>query len=419
MTPDTDPIARYERFRQADPDNPNLIQALGDLYHRAGRFDQALACFADGLRVEPGNAALRGRLAMVWISQHRFAEAEQQLQELVADSPGDPALWHNLGLAQFHQKKFDAARDSLATAEGKGARAPETYSHLAHAWHHLGDVQRAREAAQRWAQVSPSAAAEGYLSLVELDCGDYDAAFARADATLAKDPDNVDANVVSGVNALEQQQIERAESQYATASRLEPDNPRAWVGVALVRLHHREHARAIEAFERALALSPRNVGTIIALGWAQLSIREHVAAEKTFRRAILVDRTFGEAYGGLASALVMQNRRDEARREIERARRLNAGGFGAVYAQSVLLALEGRQPLGERLMTKALQRSVRPGTPSLYEYSRTFLRQLPAPTGPEAGPGPAATGPATGPASGPATTGPDPEPVDSGPPPSA
>lgn len=399
-----DSIERYERFRLADPGNAELLMTLGELYHRGGRFDEAAACFDDGLRTAPGHAGLRSRLANLRISQHRFAEAEVGLLALVAEAPGDPALWHNLGLAQFHQKKFDAARNSLAAAEGKGARAPETYSHLAHAWHHLGDVQRAREAAQLWAQVSPSTAAEGYLSLVELDCGDFDAAYQRADATLAQDPNNVDANVVSGVNALEQQQIARAEAQYAIASRLEPDNPRAWVGVALVRLHHREHARAIEAFERALALSPRNVGTIIALGWAQLSIREHVAAEKTFRRAILIDRTFGEAYGGLASALVMQNRRDEARREIERARRLSAGGFGAVYAQSVLLALEGRQPLGERVMTKALQRSVRPGTPSLYEYARTFLRQLPA---------------AAGTASGPASTGPDSEPVDSGPPPSA
>lgn len=79
---------------------------------------------------------------------------------------------------------------------------------------------------------------------------------------------------MSGIRALETHEIQRADHQFDTASRLEPDNPRAWVGVTLVRLYHGEHARAIEAFNRPLALSPLNTGTIVALGWTHLAIRE-------------------------------------------------------------------------------------------------------------------------------------------------
>lgn len=380
-----DLIARYEGYRRVDPGNVLLLVSLGQLYHEAGRFEDAATTFREALAIDPAHAGARSRLASVLISLHRFAEAEELLQPLAEAAPTDAALQHNLGLVRFHQRKFEAARQAFAAAREGGDA--ETWAHLAYASHHLGDMDTAREAASQWAALAPSSRAEGYLSVVELDCLDHEAAYRRANALLQSDPDNADALVVSGVQALELQDMERAAGHYENASRLEPDNARAWVGVALVRLYREEHTRAIEAFERALALDPRNTGTLVALGWTHFARRDYPEAENVFRRAIEIDRNFGEAHGGLASALVMLNRREEARSEIALAKRLSPQGFGHLYARSVLLGLEGKKDLGAQMLDRAFDRSTRQGLPSLLEQARVFMgrRQPPALPPPAAG----------------------------------
>lgn len=387
MSAAPDIIARYEGYRQVDPANVMLLVSLGQLYHEAGRFDDAAATLREALAIDPAHAGARSRLGSVLISQHRFADAEALLQPLAEASPGDAALQHNLGLVLFHQHKYEAARQAFAAARSGGDA--DTWAHLAYASHHLGDMDTARQAASQWAALAPSSRAEGYLSVVELDCRDHEAAYRRANALLQSDPDNTDALVVSGVQALELQDMDRAAGHYEKASSLEPDNARAWVGVALVRLYREEHVRAIEAFERALALDPRNTGTLVALGWAHFTRRDYPEAEAVFRRAIEVDRNFAEAHGGLASALVMLNRRDEARAAIALAKRLSPQGFGHVYARAVLLGLDGRKEQGAKLLDHAFERSTREGLPSLMEQARVFMGRRPPPTlPPPSSPGP-------------------------------
>lgn len=382
-----DSIARYEGYRRADPGNARLLLTLGDLYHEAGRFEEALATFGDAAAAAPGQAAARSRIASVFISLHRFEDAEATLRPLADEQPDDPALCRNLGLALYHQSKFEAARDAFARAVEHGGKADavdsENWLYLAYASHHLGDMESARRAADRCAELAPSPRVEGYLSLVQFDSLDHQSAYRHARSALDADADNVAASIVSGVEALECSDIDRAERLYTNASTLESSNPRAWLGVALVRLYKQEHARAVEAFERSLAFDAKNTGTLVALGWAHLTAQNYLEAHRAFERAIEVDRNFAEAHGGLAAALVMQNRGEEARREIELAHRLAPQGFGAVYAQAALLGLEGKTEVGTRLLDRAMQRSVRPGMPTLHEQVRLFMHKRQPPRLPE------------------------------------
>lgn len=372
-TAPSDPIARHERYLAADPANPLLLRALGDLYHQAGQLEQALGCYEKCLAQDAGDAAAQSRIAGVRISQQRFAEAEQALQALIDRGDPDPVLFHNLGVSLYHQQRWADAAAALQKARDGGLEEPDTLRHLAYALHYLGDTARALEICDAWLRLAPSASAAGYRALLQMDDGDMAAAVASANEVLAAEPDNANANLVRGMWATEQLEIDDAAGRFERLTRAEPDDPRAWLGLALVQLYRQEHAAAIASFERALTFMPDNVGTIVALGWAQFTHNEIVAAEKTFRRAIGIERNFGEAHGGLAITLVWQNRRMEARREIALARRLDPKGFGLVYARSVLLALEGRRAQGEQLLAKNLERSVRPDGLTLVEGIRVFL----------------------------------------------
>src|SRR5712671_1919122 len=99
-------IGKYESYIKADSSNPLLWVALGDLYHRAGRFEEAVASFERSEIESPRGSAAKSRIAAVRISQHRFAEAEAILRELLEAEPQDAALLYNLGLAQFYQDRW-------------------------------------------------------------------------------------------------------------------------------------------------------------------------------------------------------------------------------------------------------------------------------------------------------------------------
>lgn len=374
-TGDEAAIERYQRYLEDDPANTLLLLSLGDLHHRAGHLQEAAACYERSLAISGSNAVARSRLAAVLISQHRFAEAEAALAPLTESEPDDASLWHNLGLARYFQKRWREALDAFERAQTLGLDLAENFAYLTYAYHHLGATEKARALASKWLQRAPTAATRGYVALLEMDAGNMEAAAQQAEAVLAEMPDNTDAGVVVGMWSIEHQDMERARVEFERVTRAEPDNPRAWLGFALMATYLQQHDDALAAFERTLALMPANVGITVAYAWEKYAAKDIPGAESMFRKAVEIDRNFGEAHGGLAAMLVMQNRREEARREIELARRLAPEGFGWVYAQSVLLALEGQRARGEKILAGALDRSLRPGGPTLMENIRVFLDQ--------------------------------------------
>ena len=74
--------------------------------------------------------------------------------------------------------------------------------------------------------------------------------------------------------------------------------------------------KAIQTLEKALKELPNQIGALIMIGWAYISKQNMTMAEKAFRRAVAASPSFGEAHGGLATALAFQKRVKEAQEEI-------------------------------------------------------------------------------------------------------
>jgi tetratricopeptide (TPR) repeat protein len=371
-------IARYEAYLRADPENATLRVALADLYHRAARFDDALAALQPCLDDEPGHAVARGRVAAVLISQHRFVEAEQHLRELASGDDASAPLLHNLGLALYYQSRWSEALDAFSKARALGLDSREAQAsnlrYLTMTLHHLGDTAAALEAGLQWAELNADGAG-GYVALLEMDHGEMAAAHRRAAAVLARDPGNIDAAVVEGMWDTERQDIDSAAAHFERVVRAEPDNARGWLGLGLIHLHEERNDAALQALRNATRLMPRHAATLTTLAWAHFIARELSAAEQTFREAIALDRGFAEAHGGLALTLVYLKRYTEARRETRIALRLNPATFGAVYAQGALMALDGKRAQGEAGIAQALQRPVMADGRSLIDHLQVYLRR--------------------------------------------
>jgi tetratricopeptide (TPR) repeat protein len=86
-----DALELLEKRRAMGPlDQPETLH-LGDLLRREGRFDQALALYADLLAKSPEDMAARADRAETFLWMGRHAEAEQAAQEMLARMPGSRA----------------------------------------------------------------------------------------------------------------------------------------------------------------------------------------------------------------------------------------------------------------------------------------------------------------------------------------
>jgi tetratricopeptide (TPR) repeat protein len=372
-------IERYEKFALVDSTNAPLQLSLGDLYHQAGRFDDAIAAYGRCLDISPGHPAARSRTASVMISLHRFADAEKILSELIAGGETDAALFHNRGLAQYYLAQYDDAITSFVEADGRELKSPSNLTYWARSLHHLGKLPEALEICRRWVEIDPGAESKSYLALLTMDNGNPQEAGELALEVLKQNPENVDANIVAGSARTERQEMDEARSNFETALAGQKENGRAWLGLGLVHLYNQEIPEAIDALKNAVRIYPDNPGIIGTLGWAQLIARDFVASEKTFEQALKVDRTFSESHGGYAAVLAVQGKADLAQHEIKIAKRLDPNSFGADFAQSVIMANQGQQQAGAEHFAKALDRTPREDLLPLIDQLRIYATKKGAP----------------------------------------
>jgi tetratricopeptide (TPR) repeat protein len=379
-------ITKYESYVRADPHNGLLWLELGDFYHRARRFEEAIACFERCLAESPDTVSARSRMASVRISQNRFSDAQAILLELLRAEPENSALHFNLGLARFYQDQWSEANDCFSRALSLGLKSRDNLAYLTRSLHHLGKMREAIEFCSQWQAQAKDDESQAYLALLEMDDGNMARAQELAQEVLTRDPENLHASTVIGSYSVEQQEMETAEKLFQNILRREPENPRAWLGLGLVRLYRQEHVGAIVALEKAVQLMPDHSGTIVALAWVRLAAKDLPGSEKTFRKAIAVDRNFAEAHGGLASALALQVRVDEARQEVRLAHGLDAQNFGGHFAQAVLLKIRGKDEMAKKLLADLLQHAPAPDSQSLIEHLRVYgAKQLQKTPPPRAG----------------------------------
>jgi len=373
--PESDKIALYESMLEADPANALIKLNLYDLYHRAGELDKAAEGFNKCLDDPDHGPTARSNLAKVRLSQQDFPAAEALLQELIDAGDTDAALFHNLGISLYCQQRWDEAESAFATARDGGLTLGNNLRYLAFSLHHQKKTEDAKDAVQQWLDLGPSDDAAGYLAVLELDLGDRDAAQQAADLALEQNPDNADAVWVKSVGFMEQQDMDQAERLLLRVLDKQPDSFRALNGLGMVYYYRQEFDKSIRFLEKALTVSPKQVGPLVAIGWAHLSKQDVFGAEQAFRRAIGVEPKFGESHGGLAVSLALQNRVDEAQRTIKIARRLDRRGFGALYAQSILIATQGKPDLAAKIIERALKQPLGPGAPNIEESISKYFQQ--------------------------------------------
>lgn len=128
-----------EELRRRLAKAPNDIEAWNDLgLALAGqaRWQEALACFDEILRRQPGNAPTLYNSA--WVLHHlgRNIDVEERLRGFLKQSPDTARAWNHLGLALLDQGRIDEALPNLRRAVELEPGNTESQSSLLFALYH-------------------------------------------------------------------------------------------------------------------------------------------------------------------------------------------------------------------------------------------------------------------------------------------
>jgi tetratricopeptide (TPR) repeat protein len=213
----------------------------------------------------------RGQLL---IQQQRYADAERELRQGVAEDPQNPLGHSLLALALSEQKRVDEALSEART--GIGLAPDLAHGHYALAWV-LSKADRTTEA---------KAAIEEAIRL---------------------NPDDADYYSLLAAIYLRKEQWREALDAALEGLRVEPDhvgctNARA---IALVQLGRKEEAA--HTIDAALAREPENAVSHATQGWALLHQNQPQAAMLHFREALRLDPNLAWAQSGIVEALKAHN----------------------------------------------------------------------------------------------------------------
>ena len=333
-------LALLETYLRQDPGNESLRAEFIDQLIQAGRFDDAQVHAETALRLSPGDAPSRYRLAVIEHHSNRLQEARDLLAGLVADGVVEPAVRFELARVQSARNELDACAQTLrALAEQELPEFLAAQVALLHVrlLHRQGDLEGAVAHAERFLKAAPdSPEVTAALATLYLDgqrVQDAAALYQRAEAA---GPLNSEMLAAGGFVALDAADLAAAQQRFEHSLSISPGLGRSLLGLGLVHAAAGRLGPATTALGEATRSMPTHLGSWHALAWMQLLGKDVDAAERSFNEALAVDRTFGDTHGGLAIVAALRGDRATAEGHIRTGQRLDRRSLNVGLASTLL-----------------------------------------------------------------------------------
>ena len=144
--------AAMERYREAIRLKPDSVPAhynLGLALLKVGKPEEAIAPFRDAARLKPGSAPLRNNIGVALMTAGQFEEAIEVFHQVLALKPDMWRAHDNLGMALKRSGRFEEAIHHYKLAIKHHPKGLEIYGHLADAYAHANQPEKAFATAER------------------------------------------------------------------------------------------------------------------------------------------------------------------------------------------------------------------------------------------------------------------------------
>lgn len=259
--------ALYRRYLKGDPDNAEVLHALGGLCYQLEDFEAAGCYLQMAHEADPANLEFLGDLGAFNTMRGEHEAAIGCLRRVVEQAPGYAQAWYNLSMALYGAQRFSEAVRALESAVAAAPDFAGAYCNLGRILRELGQLKKAEESYRKAIAVQP------YLAEAHYGLGEV---------------------------LIEQERADLASESLHKAYRLDEQNPKIALRLAeaLGLTGHTEHA--IELLQNMAQRHPQVAAFYTALGGFLHNAGRLEEAEAAFRRALALEPDAINAWHGLA-----------------------------------------------------------------------------------------------------------------------
>jgi len=181
----------FVEVARLEPRMESAHLALGRLYQRTGRLDDAAKEYRTTLSISPRTSAAVASLAQVLLAQNRLPEAREVLESALARGVQDADVYFQTGILEATTKNWERARFAFAKTMALDPRRDDAAANLARVAYEQGRIDEAIADYERALRIAPRNG--DYLvrlgSLYQREKGDRQRALGYYQRALALDPD--------------------------------------------------------------------------------------------------------------------------------------------------------------------------------------------------------------------------------------
>jgi tetratricopeptide (TPR) repeat protein len=249
-------VKAYERGLEVEPENVELLNAMGFALFQQGKSEEAVGALEKALAVDPKHWKAHNNMALASIDIGELEMAEAHYRESLAIEP-QPAIYNDLGFVLERQGlPYEAVEMYRKSLELDPESATAHYN-LAASLARSGEFAQAEPHFRAAIEKNPSTQAYTGLGIVLWQQGRGDEAIASLQNAIKADPKNASAYDQLGTIQVEQGKLEEAASTYRSLVRNQPSAAaHQELAQVLKRLGRtdearKEMAKALERSQRA------------------------------------------------------------------------------------------------------------------------------------------------------------------------
>jgi tetratricopeptide (TPR) repeat protein len=250
-------VEAYRRGLEAEPENVELLNAMGFALFQQGKSDEAIVALEQALAIDPKHSKAHNNMALAAIDLGELEIAEVHYRESLAIEP-QAAIYSDLGFVLERQGMAEDAADAYRKALELDPELHSARYNLGATLARSGEYEEAEGHLKAALANDPNTQTYTALGVVQWQQGRTEDGIASLEAAIVANPKNAAPYDYLGTIYVEQGRLEDAEAVYRRLVRNQPSaNAYEELAQILVRMGRTEEAR--QEMARANALS-RNAG---------------------------------------------------------------------------------------------------------------------------------------------------------------
>ncbi len=250
-------VEAYRRGLAVEPENVELLNALGFALFQQGRSRDAVVALQKAVRVDPKHWKSHNNMALASVDLGELEVAEAHYRESLAIEP-QPAIYNDLGFVLERQGLTDEAVEMYRRSLELDPKTASAHYNLAAYLSRQGDHRAAERHFRAALELKPGAQTYTGLGIVLWEQGRVDEAIASLYDAIGADPSHAPAYDRLVTILVQQGRHEEAASTYRLLVRDRPSaEAHEQLAQLLMRLGRTDEARREMEMARALARSPR------------------------------------------------------------------------------------------------------------------------------------------------------------------